>query len=150
VSFYFCFDEQGICSYVVTEISNTYGEMKLFLIDKKNAETFEQNEVKYFYVSPFTELDTEFEFRYKIPGEKLNIQINVNDQKGEKFFISTLTGNRKALTDGRLLLYVFRFPFVTLKVIGGIHWQAFKLWLKKLPHYKKKSKPELQRGVTNR
>lgn len=150
VSFYFCFDGQDSCSYVITEISNTFGEMKFFLIDKNNTGIFEQNEVKYFYVSPFTELDTEFEFRYKIPDEKLNMQINVKDKTGGKFFISTLTGKRKTLSDRQLLLYVFRFPFVTLKVIGGIHWQAFRLWLKKVPYHKKKNNPELQKGITNR
>ena len=149
VSFYFCYDEQGACNFVITEISNTFGEMKLFLIDRKQGEKFEQTATKFFYVSPFTDMDTEFEFRYQIPGEKLNIQINVNDQKGNKFFISTLTGKRKAMTDARLLFYVFRFPFVTLKIIGGIHWEAFKLWLKKLPYHKKTEQSDLQKGVTN-
>ncbi len=149
VSFYFCYDEQGACNYVVTEISNTFGEMKLFLVDRKSGEKFEQNATKYFYVSPFTDMDTEFEFRYQIPGEKLHIQINVKDREGNKFFISTLTGQRKAVTDGRLLFYIFRFPFVTLKVIGGIHWEAFKLWLKKLPYHKKTDQSDLQKGVTN-
>jgi len=150
VSFYFCFDSNEVCTHVVTEISNTFGEMKLFLIDQQNGQVFEQNVIKYFYVSPFTELDTEFAFRYKIPDTKLNIQINVHDQLGKKFFISTLTGSRYALTNYRLLIYIFRFPFITLKVLGGIHWQAFLLWLKRIPYYKKKWKPELQKGITNR
>lgn len=150
VSFYFCYDITGVCSCVVTEISNTFGEMKLFLIDKQHDGGFSQNEIKYFYVSPFTDMDTEFEFRYQVPLEKLQIQINVKDGDGSRFFISTLSGKRKSLTDARLLFYVFRFPFVTLKVIGAIHWQAMKLWIKKLPFHKKKSDPELQRGITNR
>jgi DUF1365 family protein len=149
VSFYYCFDEQDVCNYVITEISNTFGEMKLFLIDRKHGEQFEQHAIKYFYVSPFTDMDTEFLFRYRVPDNKLNIQINVNDQSGRQFFISTLTGDWKKLSDGRLLGYVFRFPFVTLKVISGIHWQAFKLWLKKLPYHKKSEQAALQRDVIN-
>ncbi|MFI5170908.1 MAG: DUF1365 domain-containing protein, partial [Chitinophagales bacterium] len=149
VSFYYCYDEQGKCNFVVTEISNTFREMKLFLIDQKKGEQFEQNAIKYFYVSPFTDMDTEFEFRYHVPDEKLNIQINVNDQLGKKFFISTLTGKEKKLRDWRLAGYVFRFPFVTVKVITAIHWQALKLWLKKLPFHKKKNNSDLQKGITN-
>lgn len=149
VSFYYCYDANGKCNYVVTEISNTFGEMKLFLIDQKKGEQFEQNAIKYFYVSPFTDMDTEFEFRYHVPDEKLNVQINVNDQQGKKFFISTLTGNEKKLTDLRLAGYVFRFPFVTIKVITAIHWQALKLWLKKLPFHKKKNDSDMQKGITN-
>lgn len=149
VSFYYCYDEDGNCMYVIAEISNTYGEMKLFFIDQKKGEKFEQHAEKYFYVSPFIDMDTEFVFRFQIPDEKLHVQINVNDKQGEKFFISTLTGSQKKLTDSRLLSYVFRFPFVTLKVIGGIHWEAFKLWLKKMPYHKKKDNKDMQRGITN-
>ena len=149
VSFYFCYNDAGECLYVVTEISNTFGEMKLFLVDNRKGEQFEQTAVKYFYVSPFTDMDTEFEFRYKLPAERLNVQINVKDQAGDKFFISTLTGTMKKLSDGRLLAYVFRFPFVTLKVIGAIHWEAFRLWLKKIPYHKKSDNANLQKGITN-
>jgi len=149
VSFYFCYNEQGNCDYVVTEISNTYGEMKLFLVDKKKEQLFEQYEQKYFYVSPFTDMDTEFEFRYQLPDEKLNVHINVKDKTGSKFFISTLTGDKKMLTNARLWWYVFRFPFVTIKVVLGIHWQALLLWLKKVPYHKKTDDADLQRGIIN-
>lgn len=149
VSFYFCYDEQGACDYVVTEISNTYGEMKLFLVDRKKEATFEQNEKKFFYVSPFTDMDTDFEFRYHLPDNKLNVQINVKDKIGDKFFISTLTGTKKALTNARMWWYLFRFPFVTLKVVVGIHWQALLLWLKKVPYHKKADDADLQKGIIN-
>ncbi len=51
------------------------------------------------------------------------------------------------LTDANLLRSFFSIPFVTLKVIALIHWQAFKLWRKKIPFHRKAEQPELQRGV---
>lgn len=149
VSFYFCYDEQGTCNFVVTEISNTFGEMKLFLVDAKNGEKFEQNAEKYFYVSPFTDMDTEFEFRYKVPDAKLNIQINVKEKTGDKFFISTLTGDKQVLNDARLCWYLIRFPFITIRVMAAIHWQAMLLWLKKIPYRKKSDDAQLQRDILN-
>ncbi|MEZ5013818.1 MAG: DUF1365 domain-containing protein [Chitinophagales bacterium] len=150
VSFYYCYAASGNCTGVVTEISNTFGEMKLFYHDARNKEKIEEEATKYFYVSPFTDMDTDFLFRYHLPDEKLNIRIDVRDQQGERFFISTLTGTRKTMRGSRLLWYLFRFPFITLQVIGGIHWEAFKLWLKKVPWHKKGDNPELQKGITNR
>ena len=40
-----------------------------------------------------------------------------------------------------------KFPFITLKVIWLIHWQAFRLWLKRVPFYWKETRAEDQRGV---
>lgn len=149
VSFYFCYDREGRCIYVVTEVSNTFGEMKLFLIDAKENDAFVQEDTKYFYVSPFTEMDDRFVFRYQLPAEKLQLRIDTLNSKGERYFISTLTGKQKTLSDLRLLWYVIRFPLVTLQVIAAIHWHAFRLWLKKLPFHKKSDDAALQRGITN-
>jgi uncharacterized protein len=149
VSFYFCYDEQDkpVCS--VVEVCNTFLEMKPYFLgaENKNGDNFRLNTDKYFYVSPFIDMDTVFDFNLDIPGEKLNMKIDDYDKDGKRFFISTLTGNRVALTDARLLQYFFSFPLITLKVIGLIHWQALKLWLKKLPFHKKDANLELQREV---
>jgi hypothetical protein len=149
VSFYFCYDEAGqpVCS--VVEICNTFLEMKPFFLgaDTKRGDHYQLNTAKYFYVSPFIDMDTNFDFDLEIPGEKLQIRIDDFDKEGKRFFISTLSGSRKPLTDANLLLYFFSFPLITLKVITLIHWQALKLWLKKLPYHKKESNMELQREV---
>ncbi|HMZ90471.1 MAG TPA: DUF1365 domain-containing protein [Chitinophagales bacterium] len=150
VSFYFCYNASGDCLYVVTEISNTFGEMKIFLIDQKQQQSFEQEDVKYFYVSPFTDMDTSFRFKYQLPSDKLNLRIDVQDRSGDRFFISTLTGARRTLSDLRLLWYVVRFPFITLQVIGAIHWHAFLLWLKKVPWHRKTEQASLQRDILNK
>ena len=102
--------------------------------------------MKYFYVSPFFDLDTTFDFQLRVPGETLRIQID-DYKEGRKAFLSSLVGREKPLTDFNLLRSFFRIPFVTLKVIALIHIQAGLLYLKKLPYHKKSENPDLQKEV---
>lgn len=149
VSFYFCYDEANkpVCS--VVEVCNTFLEMKPYFLgtDTRQGEAFKLNTEKYFYVSPFIDMDTNFDFDLNIPGEKLQLKIDDYDKAGNRFFISTLSGVRKPLTDANLLLYFLSFPLITVKVITLIHWQAVKLWLKKIPFHKKSDQKELQKEV---
>lgn len=153
VSFYFvaCPPLEGAKGEVrscIVEISNTFHEMKPFFLGKDhfNGKNFHLNTTKYFYVSPFTDMDTSFDFNIEVPNEKMNIKID-DYKEGRKFFISTLTGDRKEVTNGRLFWYAIRFPFITLQIISLIHWNAFRLWLKKIPYHKKNSHINLQREV---
>ncbi len=148
VSFYYCYDEAGTPVCAVPEVGNTFGELKPYLLreEDRTENGFRKLCQKFFYVSPFIDLDTTFDFDLGLPGEKLNVTIN-DHQNGKKFFLSTVTGIRKALTDARLLWYVFRFPFITLQVITLIHWQALKLYMRKLPFLRKTDHPELQKEI---
>ncbi|MFI5148660.1 MAG: DUF1365 domain-containing protein [Bacteroidia bacterium] len=148
VSFYICFDAQDrpLCS--IAEISNTFREMKPYLINAKEegTERFQLNTPKYFYVSPFFDHDASFEFTVSIPSEKLNIKVD-DIKDGRKIFISTLTGEKKVLSDSTMLRYFFSIPLITLKVITLIHWNAMLLWMKKIPYRKKAERMDLQREV---
>jgi DUF1365 family protein len=148
VSFYYCFDQAGAPLCAVVEVCNTFGEMKPYFIGKEQltGDKFHLNTTKHFYVSPFIDMDANFDFTLHIPGEKLNIRID-DYKEGRRFFISTLTGDQKELTDARLLWFLIRFPFITLKVITLIHWQAIILWLKKIPYHKKSDQADLQKEV---
>jgi DUF1365 family protein len=97
-------------------------------------------------VSPFSPVDLEFHFRFHLPDERLRVFIDDYDAEG-KVLVSTLTGKRRELTFGNLAKFTVKFPFITLKVIGLIHWQAFRLWLKRVPFYWKETRAEDQRGV---
>lgn len=148
VSFNYCYDAAGTPVCAVPEVGNTFGELKPYLLreEDRTENGFRKLVQKFFYVSPFIELDTTFDFDLGLPGEKLHVTIN-DHQNGKKFFLSTVTGIRKELTDARLLWYVFRFPFITLQVITLIHWQALKLYLRKLPFLRKTDHPELQKEI---
>lgn len=151
VSFYYCFNSsnQPICC--VAEVSNTFKEMKPYLLNKEHlvGDSFKLNTTKYFYVSPFIEHDTNFDFNLNIPNTKLKIRID-DFKEGERFFVSTVTGTKKTLNNLNLFWYSLRFPLITLRIIFLIHWNAFLLWMKKLTYHKKSENKHLQQDVYRR
>jgi len=148
VSFYYIFDRQQRPLCAVAEVGNTFGEMKPYVIRFMDdaGRTFRKVEQKLFYVSPFIDLDASMDFRLGIPDKRLHIRID-DVEKGKKILITTLAGRQKPLTSARLLWYAVRFPFVTLQVIFKIHWQALRLYRKRLPYHRKASNIHLQQGV---
>lgn len=148
VSFYFCFDEQGEPLCAIPEIGNTFGEIKPFILNRSDLkkERFSKSEEKFYYISPFSELDISLEFNLKIPGERLDIRVD-DLQGAEKILYASLVGQRRPLTFGNLLWFTFKFPLVTLKVIGLIHFHALLLYFKKVPFHRKESNPHLQKEV---
>jgi uncharacterized protein len=148
VSFYFCYDENEKPLCAVVEVMNTFREMKIYFLGPEtfSGDQFHLRVTKYFYVSPFIDHDAEFDFQLNLPGDKMNIRID-DYKDGRRFFISTLTGVKKRLTSGRLLGYFFRFPFITLKIITLIHWNAMILWMKKVHFHRKTEHAELQRDI---
>ncbi len=149
ISIYYCFAGDGQAFAAVAEVGNTFRELKLYLLRPKNLGAdgvFTLVVPKHFYVSPFSSLELNFDFRLAIPGAELNIRIDETDDI-KPVLISTLTGRRAALTDRNLAWFTLKYPFITLKVIGLIHWHALKLWLKKIPFYRKTENMALQQEV---
>ena len=146
VCFYFLFNNENKATASVIEVHNTFGEMKPFYVPLISDNEFYLKSKKYFYVSPFFNLNTEFEFSLKLPDNKLEIQIDdLEDNK--KVFYSYYKGKQLELNDLNLLKLFFKYPFVTIGIILRIHLQALKLYMKKIPFIRKIENPDLQRGV---
>ena len=65
--------------------------------------SFQKVTAKHFYVSPFSSLELNFDFKLRIPGDRL--EIHIDDREGEsKVLLSTFSGERAALGNGRLFV----------------------------------------------
>jgi DUF1365 family protein len=151
VSFYFCYDRAGAPVAALAEVTNTFREMKPYVLgpetrDPATPATFALRTPKHFYVSPFSDVDVAFDFTLRAPGEKLSIQID--DYVGaERTLTSTLAGPRRALTGPRLAWFTLKYPALTLRIIGLIHWHALLLWLKRVPWFAKSARAADQRAL---
>ncbi len=147
VSFYFCFDRTGAPLTAIAEVTNTFREMKPFHVSERAGETtFHLRAPKNFYVSPFSDVDVEFDFTLRTPGERLSVQID-DYVAGERSLISMLHGPRADLTDARLAWFTLKYPLLTLRVITLIHWHALILWLKRIPWFAKAARAADQRDL---
>jgi uncharacterized protein len=148
VSFYFCYDRAGQPVAALAEVTNTFKEMKPFVLgpETRQGAAFALRTAKYFYVSPFTDMDVAFDFTLRTPGDKLSVQIDDYDA-GRRTLTSSLTGSRRPLTDATLAWFTLKYPFITLKVITLIHWNALRLYLKNVPWFAKAARPDAQRDL---
>lgn len=138
VSFYYCFDRAGReVEFVVGEVSNTpWLERHCYVLDRRAspAGALSARMKKEFHVSPFMDMDQEYGWTLRDPGARLSVHME-NFEKGAKLFDATMTLERREISGAALASALARWPFMTLKVVGAIHWQALKLWLKKVPVY---------------
>lgn len=133
LSTYFCETGEGQLAAIVYEVSNTFGERHSYVmpvIGEPGEPVFQQVE-KAMYVSPFSDNDGTYSFHVRPPGETVAVGVLYRCQ-GEAVMRAHFAGERLALTDAALLRLAVAVPFMTLKVIAGIHWEALRLWLKGL------------------
>lgn len=149
VSFYFCYDRQGAPIAALAEVTNTFKEMKPYLLGRDTQSApgeFRLRVPKHFYVSPFSDVDVTFDFTLRSPGDRLSIQID-DYTAGSRTLTSTLAGPRRDLTGARLAWFTLKYPALTLRVIGLIHWHALRLWLKRVPWFAKAARAADQREL---
>lgn len=153
VSFYFCEDREGKPVAAIAEVTNTFREMKPFLLGpetfRRSAQgrpEFHLRVPKHFYVSPFSDVDVAFDFKLQLPGDRLSVQID--DYVGEaRTLTSTLAGPAQPLTDRKLAWFAVKYPLLTLRIIALIHWHALRLFLKKVPWFRKSARAGDQRDL---
>ena len=145
VSWFFVHDRGGALRFVVVEVNNTFGETYAYLLDDLEhgpRDVVRSTRSKRFHVSPFQRVEGVYDFTLRPPGGRVVTHIDVRqDGSQERFFDATFAGARRPLTDVSLARTLLRYPLVTLHTIAAIHWQALKLWLKRVPVHRKPTPP---------
>jgi hypothetical protein len=142
VSFYYCFDAAGSAvETVVAEVNNTpWGERHCYVLqqDTPGAGALRAHSVKAMHVSPFQPMGLRYDWQLHTPGEALAVHMALRpaDAAGAEpapVFGATLALRRLPISGAALAGTLLRFPWMTAQVIAAIHWQALRLWLKRVP-----------------
>lgn len=175
LSTYYCFDESGErLVAILAEVTNTpWFERQAYAIkidEQCKSYTFD----KVFTVSPFNPVNMRYLWRSSVPGSHLNVSIdtyqlaysgtnqnNSGDVESEclspvSHTISdedlrvhaSMSLERHMLTRTAIHWVLLKFPFNTLRVIGGIYWEALRLFIKGVP-FLGKNKIECSGAVSN-
>jgi uncharacterized protein len=134
LSVYFCYDAADCIKAVVYEVSNTFRERTSYVIPvaATHADQVHQVCAKEMYVSPFTPRTGQYSFHVLPPCKDVVLGVSLRDGNGP-LLKTHFRGARLPLTDKTLARMIARHPMMTAKVVGGIHFEAIRLWLKGVP-----------------
>ncbi|HET7354801.1 MAG TPA: DUF1365 domain-containing protein [Gaiellaceae bacterium] len=134
VSFYWCYRGDGSLACMVAELNNTFGER---LPEVLHGPELRYEHRKHLHVSPFFGLDQSYEYAFSQPGDEVWARIHVRDDDGTRPLTAVLHGRRRELTNRSLAGLLLRYPLQPLQVTALIHFEALRLWRKRVPFHRK-------------
>jgi hypothetical protein len=137
VSYFYCYDTAGQLALVMAQVTNTpWRERHTYWMPVDQGHqgpdgvSFEVP--KAFHVSPFMPMDCRYRWAFTPPGAALRVHI-AEFNCLDLFFDVDLDLQKYPWSADILRRTLIRFPWMTLKVLTAIHWEALWLWIKRVP-----------------
>ncbi len=149
ISIWYCYDKSAQLRAAICEVSNTFGERHNYLVSHADGRVIDASDWivarKVFHVSPFCEVRGQYRFRFEQTGVRAFAQIDHYDgaSDDDKLIVTTIHGTPLALTSQAAWYAFWRYPLMTIGVVARIHYQAWKLWRKRVPFFAKPTPPKL-------
>lgn len=143
ISYWFCYAHDQRLLAILVEVNNTFGDKHSYLLDARELTehaSVRASKKKNLHVSPLIDMDAEYYFKISQPADTFTAAIK-ETKNNELFLIAAQHGYKKNITTAILLKVFFGLPFMTLKVITMIHWQALKIYLQGGKFYKRPAPP---------
>ena len=140
VSFWYCHRADNTLRAIVVEVNNTFGERHCYLLDAP-AWGVESTASKVFHVSPFNPVEGNYRFRFITKNNKTLARVDFDDASGP-LLETSVSGELEIITPHSIRKALWRYPAMTFGVVFRIHWQALKLWLKRVRFISKPTPPE--------
>lgn len=132
---YYAVDAEERVRLMIYEVHNTFGGRHTYVCRPEGEGLAEGTAFgtaeKVFRVSPFNGVEGSYGLRASVPGETLSLGVSLTTGEGP-VLKAYFKAERRPLSSFALLGQFFRLPFQSATVVGGIHWEALKLWLKGL------------------
>ena len=143
VSFWYCGRRDGTLTAVIAEVNNTFGERHCYLLrGPQLGFGRELRARKVFHVSPFCDVQGDYRFRFLRSEAPPRILACVDHHDAAGPLLRTsVAGALHPLTPARIRAAFFGMPLMTLGVVARIHWQALRLWAKRVPFFRKPAVP---------
>ena len=138
LSIFYCYENNDLRA-IFYEVKNTFNEQHTYIFKIKDNEKIVQKCKKKFYVSPFMDMETYYNFKLLNPKDTLSIFIKQTDGN-ETVLTATQTGDKKEFSLKQLIINFFKYPLMTIKIISSIHYEAFFLWKKGAVYRKRDNK----------
>ena len=129
LSIFYCYEKDKLVA-IFYEVKNTFNEQHTYIFQvKNNSKIITQSCNKKFYVSPFMEMETSYNFRLSEPKETLSVFIKQKDIDG-MLLSACQIGKKEQISTKRLLVNFLKHPMMTIKIIMAIDFEALRLWRK--------------------
>ncbi len=137
---YFCLDADGALEGVLAEVHNTHRERHVYplTVDRASVD-------KEFYVSPFFAVEGRYDIRTRLTDDRVGVAVSLA-QAGRTVFTSSVAGDLRPATRGRVVRAVLGNPMPSQRVSALIRWHGIRLWLRRLPVVPRRPHP-VQEGM---